>query len=300
MQNLTDRDMGYDILYGTKSSGLAYMEAVLESASPRCREIFHRLHDDCLRSQWHVWQFLHERQEYRIQEAQRQEVDGTRQRMSHLCRTHNIGAHQTAGAGTETGRWESGSRTPDGNGAGSWSDAREGGRWDDREGRWSEGATAHGRASQYGLAGSTYGGPTTGNTTATGSAGGINFEPDRNMPEGTRFESDRGFAEAGAYGATGPAMGTGAGYGATAPSYGTAGTFSGSTGTAARHNDPARNAAGNQGMPGGSWNDRESARGPATGRAGSVSIGARPSESSRRNFGENTWSNEETRKSGRY
>lgn len=323
MQNLTDRDMGYDLLYGTKSGALGYMEAVFESSSPRCREIFHRLHDDELRSQWRIWQFLHQRQEYRTEPAQRQEIEGIRQRMTHLCHTHEIGAGQAVGAGIEGGRWEGEAHSAGGYGSGAegrraarradtqerWADGREGGRWDDREGRWSEGE--RGRESAYGLTGSTHGGPTTGNYAATGSTGGITFEPDRSMPEGTRFESERGFAETGGYagsamgtgtGATygaGTTMGTGAAYGATAANYGTSSATGPSAG--GRYGESAQGTAAHPGTgASAAWNDREGSRGGAGGRTGGVGIGARPSESSRRNFGENTWSSEETRRSGRY
>ena len=311
MQNLTDRDMGYDMLYGTKSSAMTYMDAVLESANPRCREIFHRLHDDALRSQYKLWQFLHQRQEYRIQQAERQEIDGVHQRMAHLCRTHEIGAHQAAGTAADGGRWEAENRAPAAYGAGRWTDARNGGGWDEREGRWSDGGSNYGHEPAYGASGSIHGSPSAGNYVGAGAPAGITFEPDHNMPEGTRFESDRGFAEGNQYATTAGAS-AGAGYGGPAPSShfsgaGASGTFSGAAAApmagpyGGRHNDAGRGMAGNAGASGGSaWNSRESGRTGSGGRAGGVTIGAGPSEGGRRNFGENTWSSEETRKSGRY
>ncbi len=315
MQNLSDRDIGYDILYGTKSAAMEYMAAVLESSSPRCREIFHRLHDDALRSQWKVWQFLHQRQEYRTAEAHPQEVDGVRQRMAHLCRTHNIGGQQPVGVGADTTGFQAEGARGGHGGQGHWGDGREGGRWDEREGRWSEAGAGYGRQGTHGLAGSTYGGATTGNYAATGSSAGINFEPDRNMPEGTRFESDRGFAEGSMGNAmTGSAFGPGAGaagatgYGTQAGGFGAAGaTFSGTgtsygSGTGGQWNESSPRAGVNPGAGANAsaqWNDRDAGRTAGGSRVGG-SIGARPSESSRRNFGESTWSSEEVRKSGRY
>jgi hypothetical protein len=117
--NLNDRDIAYDLLYGCKSGAQAYMASLLESATPRCREVMHRLHDDCLRDQWRVWQFLHQRSEYRVDEATRQELDAARSRMEHLARSHDSGP-ALAGRGAAEGGW---------GGTGRW----EPGRWNARE-----------------------------------------------------------------------------------------------------------------------------------------------------------------------
>ena len=140
MQELTDRDIAYDLLYGAKGSALAYMEATIESASPRCRETFHRLHDDCLQDQWKLFQMLHRRNEYRVDQVSQSEVATVHQHMAHLRRTHE-GREQNAG----------------------------GGRWEDRG--WNEPTYAGGN----GYRGSD-----------------VNFEPDRGLPRGTRFEAERG------------------------------------------------------------------------------------------------------------
>ena len=104
MQILTDRDVAYDILYGCKQGAEAYMMATIESASPRCREVFHRLHDDCLRSQWRVWELLHRNSEYRVDTAARQEIEDVRQRMEQLRRSR----HRQIGAVDGDSRWSGG------------------------------------------------------------------------------------------------------------------------------------------------------------------------------------------------
>lgn len=108
MHTLSDRDVAYDLLYGCKSTSHMYMQAVLESANTRCREVFHRIHDDGLRSQWRIWRFLHSRDEYQTETAQRSEVDSVRQRMEHLCQTHDAVRPQYAATGAREaeGRWE--------------------------------------------------------------------------------------------------------------------------------------------------------------------------------------------------
>ena len=128
MRSLNDRDIAYDLLYGCKQGAQSYMASLLESATPRCREVMHRLHDDCLRDQWRVWQFLHQRNEYRVDEANRQEVDSARSRMEHLARTHDAasgfaarGADGGWGGRAEEGRWTAGS-------AGRWNTREDEGR----------------------------------------------------------------------------------------------------------------------------------------------------------------------------
>jgi hypothetical protein len=195
--------MAYDMLYGLKSAALHYMEAVLESANARCREIFHRLHDDCLRAQWRVWQLLHERREYRIHEADRREVEDVRQRLIDLCRTHGVaasaagGMHEPepamvgggqGGRWEESGRWAGETRYGGSAGTGHWQD---GGRW---EARRSGDAAERGWAEPrgYGEAGSE----------ERPGEGGVRFEPGPNLPPETRFAPERSFAgEGGGFGA---------------------------------------------------------------------------------------------------
>ncbi|HVB10823.1 MAG TPA: spore coat protein, partial [Bacillota bacterium] len=191
MQRLTDRDIAYDLLYGAKSGALAYMEAVLESASPQCRDAFHSLQDEQLRSQWRVWQFLHQHEEYRTEPAERREVEGVHRRMSELCQTHQptaVGARDEAGRGGGYGdgaRYESGQEGAFRGEAG-W-------RSDDRRGRGNEAGAAGG----YAGAGTGTVGAGMGTGTYGAQSGSVDFEAGRGLPEGTRFEADRGFARGG-------------------------------------------------------------------------------------------------------
>jgi hypothetical protein len=241
MQNLTDRDRAYDILYGTRHAAGLFMEATLESASPNCRHLFHRLHDDSIRDQWRVWQFLHHKGEYRVTEASRNEVNSTLSRMDHLWQTHRA-AGGRGGFEPDAGRWDgaAGSRRP---------------AWDDRERRWDDAPAYAGVPAGTGYGGGWYGsagdggygpygafGPRPGEPGASGATRGIpgepygpesayaggappgqgpaynpaagagissgrataggwsdrggevSFDPDRRLPEGTHFESDRGWA----------------------------------------------------------------------------------------------------------
>lgn len=219
MENLTDRDMAYDILSGTKQAAMLFMEATLESASPACRHLFHRLHDDEMRDQWRIWQFLHSKGEYRVEAASRSEIDGVRRRMDHLCQTHRIAgaagrsSYQNAaqGRGAESGRggWED---RP------AWDGAPEGADW--------YGSPAGPRYGTPGYAASAS------SSTAYGAwnqaESGVAFEPASGLPQDTQFESERGFASQRAAGApttygsaretsgrTGAESGAASGYGAT-------------------------------------------------------------------------------------
>lgn len=106
MQNFSDRDIAYDLLYTCKAAAAGGVQAVLESAHPRCREIFHRHLDEDLRSQWKIWRFLHNRAEYRVQPAERREIDGIRQRMEHLARSHQVDGGRAAWNSGDGARWE--------------------------------------------------------------------------------------------------------------------------------------------------------------------------------------------------
>ena len=247
MQKLTDRDIAYDILYGCKQGAMVCMDATLESASPHCRDIFHRLHDDHLRDQWRVWQFLHHKGEYRVAAASRQEVESTGQRMERLARSHR----QSRGGHGDFAPAQGGYGGEAAIAAGRWENGREVG-WEERERRWNGGyagspagygaTPAYGQATgsayapagrqEYESVGDAYAGSpgmgivsgtagapeaygtagTYGTSAGTGFEGGpVSFEPDRNLPEGTRFESERGFAgtgETGGYGSARTARGT--------------------------------------------------------------------------------------------
>ena len=271
MQNLTERDMAYDILYAAKLAATGLMDATLEAATPACRDIFHRLHDDWMRDQWRVWQFLYHKGEYRVSEAPRAEIEGVRQRLSRLARSHGaagrpqaVGAADYAGAAWPAARWDN-SREADGfaererrfsggggMNSGEWAGAAMPGAPYAGTGEayaGTYGGSAGGPPSAYAAGefaaqrqgGSTQGprsgyGPATGygeRAGATMGAGGaqggeglapglreagpVSFEPDRSLPEGTRFESDRGFAATGRQpgSAAGGRTGSAAGYGAT-------------------------------------------------------------------------------------
>jgi hypothetical protein len=121
LAEMTDRDVAYDILYAEKMGAECYLFGLLEAATPRCREVFHRLHDDCLREQWRVWQFLHERNEYRVSAASRSEIEGVRRRMAELAGNHGAAAPAWGGS-----RWDA-AHAEEGYG-GSW-----GGRASDRD-----------------------------------------------------------------------------------------------------------------------------------------------------------------------
>lgn len=153
MHTLTERDMAYDLLYGAKQCSHGYMAALLEAASPRCREVLHRLQDDCLRDQWRVWQFLHAKNEYRTDEATRQEIEDVRRRMEHLIRSREGQMGREEGgrwdggryAGAYANRWEAG-RINGGRAAaeGGGEGARWGQRGEDERGRASSNASAWG------------------------------------------------------------------------------------------------------------------------------------------------------------
>lgn len=167
MHTLTERDIAYDMLYGTKSSGMTYMTATLEAAHPRCRETFHRLHEDAMRAQWSLWQFLHHKGEYRVDSAPYDEIEQVRRRMEHLCQTHGDqqrGQREAAYAGADSRSWNE--QRGDARSRG-WSDGRA------QEGRWSTSGNGSGSGS-YG-----------------GTSDGVRFEAGRNLPQGTRFEADR-------------------------------------------------------------------------------------------------------------
>ena len=159
MHQLSDRDMAYDMLYGCKAGATLAMEGLMESASPRCREVFHRIHDEELRCQWQLFELLHRRAEYEPRPADRREVDSVRQRMEQLRRTHAAVAGQQ-GYGQSY------------NGAN---------RWGERT--WSETA-----AIGTGATGTFSGGYGSSN---------VAFEPDRGLPQGTHFESDRAWGDSG-------------------------------------------------------------------------------------------------------
>ena len=238
MHTLTERDIAYDMLYGTKSSGMMYMAAMLEAAHPRCRETFHRLHDGAMRTQWSLWQFLHHKGEYRIGSAPHEEIEQVRRRMEHLYQTHrdrHHGQREAAYAGVDGRSWNEQRGDPRSRG---WSD-----------GRWS--AAGNGSGSGF----------------YNGDSDNVRFTAGNNLPQGTRFEADRpmtGTSIDQPYAGSSAYAGTGGGVSASASS-------------------PAGPGRG------------DSYRGDDDrGRRG-VGIGARPTEGSRNNFGENTWSASETR-----
>lgn len=128
LRNLSDRDLAYDLLYGCKDAAQGYMLALMEAATPRCRDLFQRLHDDSLRDQWRIWQFLHQRNEYRVDQASRQEVESVRERMQQLTRTHSARMADIGGASwNQRGEANWGGRMDGGRGD---ANRMDGGRWD--------------------------------------------------------------------------------------------------------------------------------------------------------------------------
>ncbi len=97
MQGLTDRDIAYDILFATKQTSSDYCTGALEAASPTAFRMFMQLHDRTQDTHRRVWEFLHQRQEYRVSEAHPEEVRSAQQRMERLRENQMHGA---------TERWE--------------------------------------------------------------------------------------------------------------------------------------------------------------------------------------------------
>lgn len=88
MQGMTDRDIAYEILIGTKQTAAGYCQAALEAATPSCFRTFMELHERAQESHRRVWEFLHQRQEYQVSEAHPQEVQAVRDRMERLRDDH--------------------------------------------------------------------------------------------------------------------------------------------------------------------------------------------------------------------
>lgn len=151
MQGITERDIAYDMLMSSKASARAYCQAALESASPSCFRMFMELHERTQESHRRIWEYLHRRQEYRVQEAHPQEIDGIRQRMAQLRDDHLPGAGHLRGAAVPENR--------------SWEERR----------REFEPAGSAGRAGAAGFRGSEWSAPGAGYATGAGYGGGAGY-----------------------------------------------------------------------------------------------------------------------------
>jgi hypothetical protein len=114
MHGLNDRDIAYDILFATKQTASTYCTAALEAADPSCFRMFMDMHDRTQHIHRRVWEWLHQRQEYRVAHAHPQEVRDVHERMSQLARdhAHAFGAGPQGGWGPARGEWGDGGTRP--------------------------------------------------------------------------------------------------------------------------------------------------------------------------------------------
>lgn len=88
MQGITERDIAYDMLFGSKQTAHLYNEASLESSHHNVFHMFRELEHHCVENQHRIWEYLHRRNEYRVDEAHPQQIQETHQRMEHLAQDH--------------------------------------------------------------------------------------------------------------------------------------------------------------------------------------------------------------------
>lgn len=180
MEQFTDRDIAYDMLYCAKNGATVYTQGTMEAADNRIRNLFHRFLDDCLEDQWRIWQYLHRKNEYRVEEVSQQSIDSLRQRMDHLVRTHE----QRTGRGTANAGYSN-----------AWQSQGQGSRWNSES--WENS------------------GSDIGFEPAANMPRGTQFEPDRQFAQSTSA-SERGRYGQGAT----TYQGTRTGYGNTGPTEG--------------------------------------------------------------------------------
>jgi hypothetical protein len=88
MPGITERDVAYDMLYATKANAELYCHAALESAHHNVYHLFRELEHHTHESQHRIWEYLHRRNEYRVEEAHPRDIEDTRQRMERLAQDH--------------------------------------------------------------------------------------------------------------------------------------------------------------------------------------------------------------------
>lgn len=115
MHGLNDRDIAYDILFASKQTASTYCTAALESADPSCFRTFMDLHDRAQQTHRRVWEWLHQRQEYRVSHAHPQEVRDVHDRMAQLARERiqpGAGPYGPQGGWGPRGEWGDGGPRP--------------------------------------------------------------------------------------------------------------------------------------------------------------------------------------------
>jgi hypothetical protein len=170
MRGITERDIAYDMLFGSKTASKLYCDASLESAHPNVYHLFRELEHHTHESQHRIWEYLHRRNEYRVEEAHPRDIEEVHQRMERLAQDH-LGATSTS----EYGRFPNSTvgTVPS---------------------SWSSGSTYGTTGTGFGTTGTTYGGSSTGYDWGRGESrtewnrGG---ESPRNLPDWARETTRR-------------------------------------------------------------------------------------------------------------
>jgi hypothetical protein len=100
MRGITERDIAYDMLFGSKASAKLYCEASLEAAHQNVYHLFRELEHHAHESQHRIWEYLHRRSEYRVEEAHPRDIEEVPQRMERLAQDH-----LAAAGGSDYGRY---------------------------------------------------------------------------------------------------------------------------------------------------------------------------------------------------
>ncbi len=176
MRGITERDVAYDMLFGSKTASKLYCEASLESAHQNVYHLFRELEHHTHESQHRIWEYLHRRNEYRVEEAHPRDIEEVRQRMERLAQDHF--------SSVSTGEYGRFPNSAVGSGTPSWSSG----------GTYGTTGTGYGTpGTGYSTTGTTYGGGTTGydwgrEPRTEWNRGG---EPGRNLTDWARETSRR-------------------------------------------------------------------------------------------------------------
>ena len=170
MRGITERDIAYDMLFGSKAATKLYCEASTEAAHQNVYHLFRELEHHTHESQHRIWEYLHRRNEYRVEEAHPRDIEEVRQRMERLAQDH-FGTVSTG----EYGRFPNSTVGAGYSGPSSWSAGGTSG-------------TTGTTGTSYGTTGTGYG--TTG-TTYTGSTGGYDWPRGESRTDWNRGESTR-------------------------------------------------------------------------------------------------------------